>query len=155
MGNKGRRFPREKKITLDKQKYALRAAYPDAKCEVEKQKRLVWCGKIRPTPLSQKYTVVLRWDPTWTPQVWVVGNELQKLNHPDFPHKYEIREEQKMVRLCLYRYQEFSSRKLLCNTIIPWTVEWLYHYEIWLATGEWCGGGEHPEAGEVKNEEIA
>jgi len=22
---------------------------------------------------------------------------------------------------------------------------WLFYYEIWLATGEWCGGGVHPE----------
>ena len=35
--------------------------------------------------------------------------------------------------------------KLIANTIIPWTVEWLYYYELWQATGEWLGGGEHPE----------
>ena len=49
-----------------------------------------------------------------------------------------------MVQICLYRHREFTKDKFLANTIIPWTVEWLYFYEIWLATGEWCGGGEHP-----------
>lgn len=29
-------------------------------------------------------------------------------------------------------------------TIIPWTSEWLFNYEVWLATGEWRGGGMHP-----------
>ena len=33
---------------------------------------------------------------------------------------------------------------LLATTIFPWTAEWLLHYEIWLATGEWTGGGYHP-----------
>ncbi|MGH8092034.1 MAG: hypothetical protein ACREIF_00990 [Chthoniobacterales bacterium] len=29
----------------------------------------------------------------------------------------------------------------LADTIVPWTSRWLYFYEIWLATGEWMGGG--------------
>ena len=37
--------------------------------------------------------------------------------------------------------------KLISNTIIPWTIEWLYFYELWLATGEWLGGGEHVDSG--------
>jgi hypothetical protein len=77
------------------------------------------------------------------------------LDDPAFPHKFDIDEEKKMVRLCLYRYQEFNSYKYLSKTIIPWTVEWLYFYELWLATGEWCGGGEHPREGEKKDEDVA
>jgi len=45
---------------------------------------------------------------------------------------------------CLDRYCIFNKSKYLSLTIIPWTIEWLYFYKIWLATGEWCGGGEHP-----------
>lgn len=30
---------------------------------------------------------------------------------------------------------------LIANTIVPWTSEWLFYYEIWLATGQWHGGG--------------
>lgn len=26
-------------------------------------------------------------------------------------------------------------------TIIPWTAEWLLHYEIWQVTDTWRGGG--------------
>jgi hypothetical protein len=29
----------------------------------------------------------------------------------------------------------------IADTIVPWTAEWLVHYEIWLVTGEWYGGG--------------
>jgi hypothetical protein len=32
----------------------------------------------------------------------------------------------------------------LADTILPWAVEWLAYYEIWLATGVWYGGGEWP-----------
>lgn len=75
---------------------------------------------------------------------------MQNLDSPDFPHKYEIDADKNMVRICLYRYREFNTYKFLSKTIIPWTIEWLYFYEIWLATGEWCGGGEHPNTGDVK-----
>lgn len=124
-------------------------AYKGCSCEI-KGDILLWIGKVQPTPLSRIYTVVVKfrmWEP---PQVWVIGDELQNLDSPDFPHKYEIDVDKKMVRICLYRYREFSTYKFLSKTIIPWTIEWLYFYEIWLATNEWFGGGEHPSAGEVK-----
>ena len=79
---------------------------------------------------------------------------LENLDHIDFPHNYDIDIENKMVRICLYRYSEFTSSKLLANTIVPWTIEWLYFYELWLTTGEWLGGGEHPNLGKEKIEDI-
>lgn len=38
---------------------------------------------------------------------------------------------------------------LLVDTIVPWSSEWLFHYEMWKGTGIWFGDGpdaEHPEA---------
>jgi hypothetical protein len=34
---------------------------------------------------------------------------------------------------------------LLADTILPWTSEWLFYYELWSVNGyEWLGGGiEH------------
>jgi hypothetical protein len=29
----------------------------------------------------------------------------------------------------------------VADTTVPWTALWLYHYEVWHATGEWLGGG--------------
>lgn len=46
--------------------------------------------------------------------------------------------------LCLYTYENGDyhyARDYVADTIIPWTAEWLAHYEIWYATGEWHGGG--------------
>ncbi len=149
MGNK-KRYPKVKKIPLIKQVIALRAAYPEGKCRIEGRKKIIWDAKIRPTPISQEYAVLLTWEFGRPPRVWVIGDELRKLDAPDFPHKFEIDLDGKKVRLCLYRYQEFNSSKYLSETIIPWTVEWLYFYEIWLVTGQWCGGGEHPQVGKEK-----
>ena len=46
--------------------------------------------------------------------------------------------------LCLHVPEDWNSGLFIADSIVPWTYEWLYFYEIWLATGEWCGGGtEH------------
>ncbi|ACX76279.1 hypothetical protein Fisuc_2696 [Fibrobacter succinogenes subsp. succinogenes S85] len=49
-------------------------------------------------------------------------------------------------RLCLYhpKKRPWDRSMLLSETVIPWAIEWLYFYEIWLCTGQWLGGGEHP-----------
>jgi hypothetical protein len=33
----------------------------------------------------------------------------------------------------------------IVDRIIPWTVKWLFFHEEWVASGEWKGGGRHPE----------
>lgn len=141
-------------ISLLKQKVALISAYKDSKCSIDKNKKqLFWTGTIKPTVFSKEYKVFMIYELWKTPKVWVVGDELERLDDKKFPHKYDIDQEAKMVRICLYRYSEFNVYKLLANTIILWTVEWLYFYELWLATGEWLGGGEHPNMGEEKNDD--
>lgn len=49
-------------------------------------------------------------------------------------------------RPCLYypKAKEWSESMLIADTIVPWLAEWLFHYEIWVLTGQWEGGGIHP-----------
>jgi hypothetical protein len=145
---KKKRYLKPKEVTVYKQKVALGAAYPEAKSSIIGRKTLVWGGKIRPSPFSKEYKVVLTWIPEQPPNVWIIGDELERLDDPSFPHIYHIDVERKMVRICLYRHQEFNQYTFIANTIIPWAKEWLYFYEMWLATGNWLGGGEHPSEGE-------
>jgi hypothetical protein len=46
--------------------------------------------------------------------------------------------------LCLHEIDDWTGSMYIADSIVPWTVEWLAHYELWLATGEWHGGGEWP-----------
>ena len=52
-----------------------------------------------------------------------------------------------MPFLCLYDPDagEWHPGMSIARTIIPWTIDWLACYEGWLATGEWTGGGHHPD----------
>ena len=31
------------------------------------------------------------------------------------------------------------------QTIVPWTILWLFYFEEWLDSNEWKGGGVHPK----------
>lgn len=125
------------------QKIALMQAYPDGKCYI-RNSVLHWEGDIRPTAMSRLYRVVLKYRLGARPVVLLQGDNIQGLDRTGFPHKFSIDRENHCVSLCLHLTHEFDSTQLIADTIVPWAVEWLYFYEIWLTTGEWCGGGKHP-----------
>ncbi len=125
------------------QQVSLMKAYPDGKCYI-RNSVLHWEGDIQPTALSRTYRIVVAYRMKARPVVILQGDNLQGLDRPDFPHRFSIDRDNHRVSLCLHLPHEFDSTQLISETIIPWAAEWLYFYEIWLATGEWCGGGKHP-----------
>jgi hypothetical protein len=64
------------------------------------------------------------------------------------PHVYR-----KDGSLCVYYFADWtwSEDKHLASTIVPWTIVWLYFYEIWLETGEWLGDEAPHKSREVKS----
>jgi len=91
---------------------------------------------IQPSPASQVYAVRFRQRHGQQPQVTVIQPRLKV--HPDatsLPHVYPGDE------LCLFYPGQWRADTLLSTTILPWTAEWLMHYELWLVTGHWTGGG--------------
>ncbi|WP_176968657.1 hypothetical protein [Amycolatopsis xylanica] len=95
--------------------------------------------ELQPTPVSRHYTVKIAHQPPFDPDVEVLAPILRL--HRDakgLPHVYPGN------RLCLYEPGEWKSNMLLASTVLPWAIEWLYYYEIWLAIGEWTGGGDWP-----------
>lgn len=80
------------------------------------------------------------------PHPYVLSPDLQALadgRRP--PHIYDYNRGR--TRLCLFMPGdgEWHAGLWLSETIVPWTVEWLRYYELWLVNGVWHGGGEHPE----------
>ena len=106
---------------------------------------MVWRGRLQPTAASHIYQVRItaRRGATVTPEVFVESPELRKRNGQPVPHLYS----HKRAKLCLWKpgKGEWSGRLWIAETVLLWTVEWLFFYEIWRATGEWIGGGEHPD----------
>lgn len=113
----------------------LKAKYPEAHTTWGRG-LLVWTGHIQPTAISEIYTVSISWDGQKArPVVHVLSPKLE--DRPDEPIPHVFRN----GALCLHYRWEWHTRMNIADTIIPWTSEWLYHYEMWHVTGEWLGGG--------------
>jgi len=126
-------------IPMPVQMARLKQAYPDSHATL-KRDVLCWVADLTPTPLSRTYRVKLEMHKDGTPSVRLVHPKLQTRNGERCPHLYPG------DALCLYLPGAFEWTKemQLVETIVPWISEWLAHYEVWLATGEWTGGGAHP-----------
>lgn len=101
---------------------------------------LRWTAEFTPTKLSCTYTVEFTYkvgDPIVFVQV--VDPELDPGAGKQLPHVYE---DVTHCWLCLHLEGQWDPTMPIATTVVPWAAEWLYHYELWLATGEWTGSGE-------------
>lgn len=100
---------------------------------------LHWIGELKPTDLSATYTVSFQYaDGDTTPEVQALDPALDPGFATELPHVYTD-----TGGLCLHLRNQWDPSQPIATTIIPWASDWLLHYELWKATGEWTGGG-HP-----------
>lgn len=98
-----------------------------------------WDTEIQPTPLSQVYKIKVSYRYGEIPKVYVTDPySLDKYpGKKILPHVYSTSEQ----RICLYYpgIGEWTKKKLIAHTIVPWAAEWL-------------GEGLHPQNGMEKKE---
>ena len=134
-----RSTPRSANLGL--QKAALVRRYPTGTVSMSRTE-LVWYGSLTPTGFSRTYEVVVAHKIGGPPPlVYVARPRLRLVNGLHLPHVYPLN------TVCLYYgIREWNSSMLIASTLVPWTSEWLAHYEVWSASGgEWMGGGVHDE----------
>lgn len=147
--------PKNNHVSIAIQSANIKKTYPDSTVTTFHDQELTWTHTIMPSPLGGRYEIKLVYKingsrnrlgsskTTSAPKIYVLNPKLElAIGETKLPHCYD----QKKQHLCLYYPdgKEWNKSMLLVTTIIPWTYEWLYHYEIWLGTGEWTGGGIHP-----------
>lgn len=123
---------RNRSLSMAQQAFGLRSVFPDASPTL-KHGRLSWTGGLQPCDLSRSYTVQIIYTRGLYPAVRVVAPMLKATENGFLPHTYDN------GTLCLHDAGQWNATMLIVDTIVPWTAEWLLHYEIWLATGEWFG----------------
>ena len=113
----------------------LQKAFPDSSCQFG-HGSLVWEGTIQPTSVSESYRVRLEYRHGKLPKVRLIDPEIECRDGSRPEHLYPD------GSLCVFfpRHREWNHSMPLAKTIVPWVSEWLLHYEVWLATGEWRGG---------------
>ena len=128
-------------LSFLRQEGALKSYFPGSKIDRKQEKEITWIHRVTPSPLSSSYLLKLHHQAGEVPKVYVLDPMPLKLADGKFllPHVYSTPEQ----RLCLYypKDKEWKPTMFYANSIIPWACEWLLHYEVWLATGEWRGGG--------------
>lgn len=133
-----------KPISIAIQALNIKKMFPGTKVMNQRDQLLIWTHTLTPSPLGDHYDIKLVYQITDRPKIYVINPKPLALaaDETKLPHCYD----QKLQYLCLYYPDgtEWNKSMLLATTIIPWAYEWLYHYEIWLGTGEWTGGGVHP-----------
>lgn len=132
---------RKKGLDVFAQRAKLLKYFPDSKVTVERN-ILTWKYTLSPTPLSESYDIKLVYRFGYHPDIYVVNRKLNLFpGELNLPHVYNTEKQW----LCLYyrKAKEWNNQKFIADTIVPWISEWLYHYEFWLATGEWHGKGIH------------
>ncbi len=109
-------------------------------------KAVVYRLPLSPSEASRVYTCELVVYPgRRSPGMYVLSPDLHVLaKGRDLPHVYPS--DRKGVRLCLYypNYREWEPGMKLSETFLPWTLRWLWYFEMWLWSDVWEGGGMHP-----------
>lgn len=134
---------RGRRLSIAQQWASIRSAVPSAARQEMNGNRLRCEFRLRPAALSCEYSVTMDYTLGKRPDVRVTSPDLRTRDGERAPHLFED------DSLCLFRfrYRDWSPKESIGRTILPWASLWLYFYEIWLVTGTWHGGGEHPDDG--------
>lgn len=129
-------------VSLALQALKLKSYFPDSKYSISTS-TLYWRGYLQPTDLSCKYLIRVVYKRYIHPNVFILDPKplISPIGEKKLMHVYDTDKQ----HLCLYyrKAKEWDKTKFIADTIIPWTSEWLLHYEIWVSTGLWHGGGIH------------
>jgi hypothetical protein len=132
------RYHRTPRIPVAVQIASMRVTHPSLKLTSWQRGEARWVGTVRPTDASRTYALEIVYRLGRRPRVFVTAPTLERLPEADVPHRHAD------DSLCLHLPDEWDSTMSIADTIVPWAALWLYHYELWHATGEWQGGGAHP-----------
>ncbi len=145
------RWPKAQSLNVAHQLLDLQRLYPQGAGRLVKG-RLIWRCDLRPSAFSREYFAEIDYRLGRFPTTRIlkpVPRELAGGCKP--PHVYADPGDP----LCLFyaAAREWNSSMLIARTIVPWTCEWLFHFEAWLFTGEWDGGGiSHEPGGQSEND---
>lgn len=143
----GSKYFQPKALTLGQQMAKMAALFPQFQC-AWRRGRARWLGPVKPSAMSEEYRVRVEYGIGESPKAWVLSPSLRPRDGCNsIPHTYPG------PRPCVFLpgSDEWRPDQYISDTIIPWTSLWLFYYEVWHATGEWLGGGVHPQAKEPKN----
>jgi hypothetical protein len=129
-------------ISLITQNIYLKRVYPESDVKRYREESISWTHTIKASPLGSLYKVKLHYSKSAGVKFHVLEPKPLQLadGSSELPHVYSTSDQ----RLCLFYPdgKEWTPADLFTETIIPWAHEWLFHYETWVGSGHWKGGGK-------------
>lgn len=104
---------------------------------------LTCTGIVQPTEISRRYAVEIQLRAGDRPRIRIQSPALDtRSDGKSIPHTYGPDSP------CVYypktQARDWTPSMAIAKSVVPWLGLWLIHYEGWLATGYWEGGGiEH------------
>ena len=131
-----------KTITPIQQLVFLKREFPASYGSV-KRGDMIWFGEFTPSALSNTYKLKITYKLGLAPRAYIVSPKPLQLAEgaKRLPHTYSHSNGKQLLCLYLPRTGEWRSSMFIARTIVHWAVQWMYYYEIWVATGKWMGGG--------------
>jgi hypothetical protein len=133
----------QKPSSLTVQLLRLKTRFPHGEGRIRRE-RLTWNQTICPHTLAHTYRCRLEYAVGEYPKIYCVDPPLSELvSDRELPHVFTHDEP---VCMCLFMRTRdcWNDRMLLANIVIPLAYYWLAHFEDWLFSGVWRGGGTHP-----------
>lgn len=129
---------KNRRYTSAQQLNTLRIRYPESEGKLLRN-GFEWKITITPTALSDTYRIKIVYQDGMLPQVYVITPKPLKMpkSAKRLPHTYDT----KRQRICVCLPSDWNQSKLIADTIVHWSIQWLVYYEHWAYTGIWKGGG--------------
>lgn len=132
------RYQRRYSISPTCQLHNLLKYFPRSNGRIHSS-QLRWETNTSPTPLSDDYRLEVYYRQGRNPKVYVSGGSFTSAEAVrKAPHQFSSDPELLKVHVCLSKY-DWNETMLIAKTLVPWAMEWLFYYEVWLATGAWLG----------------
>lgn len=132
-------------LSIDEQVSSMKAVWPRfvAKRTNRLRQFASWSGDV--SPQFGKFTLEIRYQLGDWPQVRILSPTLVRLpgnEEGQLPHIYPPFDD---PTLCLFDpvAGEWDASMPIAQTIVPWALDWIACYELWLMTEKWTGGGRH------------
>lgn len=150
-----RRFrTKARRLSLAQQACILKQRHPESVCRIRQGSLYCRIDELRAYDCSHHYSLEIIKYPGRPVEIWLSGNVLRKCaDLKMIPHIYDFNEANHKVMLCL-SYKDWQPSQAYTDTFIPWAMEWIFYFEVWLYTGEWSGGGKHPQQSQAKTNKF-
>jgi hypothetical protein len=142
-------------LSIEEQVAAMKTTWPNfvARRIDRRTQSARWVGSVKPQ--YSNFTLEVRYQLGAFPEVRVVSPGLVRLpgnSEGQLPHVYPPSDD---PTLCVFdpREGEWTPAMTIASTTVPWALDWLACYELWLMTGRWTGGGRHAESQRAEAEE--